>query len=80
MINEMNKGLPSKQMISKDSRLSSSMGLEMIDNNANNTIAINHETIFIPYYSVSKQSKIDNQMNYLITYLGKNGKKKGIRS
>ena len=49
----------------------------MIDSN---TEPINHETVFIPYFTDSKTSELDSQTNSLITLLGKHGKKKGCRS
>ena len=41
---------------------------------------LNHETVFIPYYTHGKTSDLDTQTNSLITLLGKQGKKKGCRS
>jgi hypothetical protein len=37
----------------------------------NKTDRIDHETVFIPYYSKSKSSELDNQANSLITLLGR---------
>jgi hypothetical protein len=42
--------------------------------------AFNHQTIFIPYYSESKESELDNECATLAGQMGLSAKKRGVRS
>ena len=42
--------------------------------------AFNHQTIFIPYYSESKESQLDNLCATFAGQIGLFGKKRGVRS
>jgi hypothetical protein len=80
LLTEMEKGIIQKE----DQHMSTEMAtfnadLVAIEIEGDNE-PINHETVFIPYYTESKQSPLDMQTNSLITLLGKQGKKKGCRS
>jgi hypothetical protein len=42
--------------------------------------AMNHTTIFVPYYTAGQSSTLDTECALLLVQLGQNGRKKGVRS